>query len=209
VILIQARSTSTRFPNKIMADIDGLPMIHRVYEQAKTSGHPAMVLIPNGDPVRDYLQKNHIPFFEGSEKDVLSRYYDAAKTFGFAWVARITGDCPLIDPAIIAFIIRLGQSYVLDFASNCTKECTDGQEAEFMSFRLLEHTNKSAKIKADREHVTTYIKKNEKALEKNFSFGSYTDSRPIGPKMSVDSPEDLERVRAMYFEMKNRKRIYA
>jgi spore coat polysaccharide biosynthesis protein SpsF (cytidylyltransferase family) len=209
MILIQARSNSSRFPNKIMEEIDALPMIHRVFEQATASGYPAMVLISDGDPVRDYLRKNHIPFFEGDEKDVISRYYDAAKTFGLPWVVRVTGDCPLIDPATIAFLIQIGTKTRADFVSNCIQECTDGQEVEFISFRLLERITKDAKTPTDREHVTTYIKKKQKDLEKEFSFIAYSDPRPIGPKMSVDTPQDLENVRAMFAEMKNRKRQYA
>jgi spore coat polysaccharide biosynthesis protein SpsF (cytidylyltransferase family) len=192
-----------------MAEIDSMPMIHRVYEQARASGYPAMIAIPDGDPVREYLRDKYIPFYEGSEKDVLSRYYNSAKTYGLSWVVRITGDCPMIDPAAISFVIQLGIKTKADFVSNCISECTDGQEVEFLSFRLLEKANKQAKSAGDREHVTTWIKKKQKALEKEFGFVNYACPREIGPKMSVDTIEDLETVRIMYNGLKNRKRLYA
>jgi spore coat polysaccharide biosynthesis protein SpsF (cytidylyltransferase family) len=35
--------------------------------------------------------------FSGSEKNILNRYYLAAKKFKSDIIVRITGDCPLVD----------------------------------------------------------------------------------------------------------------
>lgn len=207
MILIQCRSTSERFPGKIMQPIDNVPMIRRVIDQARISGYPVMMLIPEDDDSKDYFRENDIAFFEGPEFDVLSRYYRAMKTYGLGWVCRITGDCPLISPAQIAFVIGAGRQHQADYASNCINECTDGQEVEYISERLMEHAYRNAKDSADREHVTTWIKKNQKTLEKDFRFLSYVEP-VIGPKMSVDTPDDLANVIKMFQEMNNRKRLY-
>ena len=40
-------------------------------------------------------------YFEGSEKNVLKRFYLCAKKFRGSNIIRITSDCPLADPKII------------------------------------------------------------------------------------------------------------
>lgn len=209
MILIQARSTSKRFPNKIMEKIDGIPMVEYLYNRCLESGYPAMVVIPEGDPVAAHLRSAHTPYFEGSDQDVLARFYHCAKTWNLQWVARVTADCPLLSTAVLHFLIFIGQANRIDFVSNCVHETTDGQEIEYLSFRMLEHVHTQASQAEDREHVTTWIKKNQGALGQKFSFGVFNDPMPIGPKMSVDTPEDLETVRAMVENIKARKKLYA
>lgn len=209
MILIQARSTSTRFPNKIMEKIDGLPMVEYLYRRCLESGFPAMAIIPEGDAVAGYLRGAHIPFYEGPEDDVLARYFHCAKTWNLQWVARVTADCPLLSTAVLHFLIFIGQANKLDFVSNCVHETTNGQEIEYLSFRMLQHVHTLASQAEDREHVTTWIKKNQEILQKNFSIGVFNDPMPIGPKMSVDTPEDLEAVRGMVENIKARKKLYA
>ena len=55
--------------------------------------------------------------FRGSEKDVLSRYYMAAKDSDVELVVRIIGDCPVIDPNIGDQVIELFLSSGVDYAS--------------------------------------------------------------------------------------------
>lgn len=43
-ILIPARYNSTRFPGKPLCDLDGVPMIKRVYDACKASGLPTYIL---------------------------------------------------------------------------------------------------------------------------------------------------------------------
>lgn len=198
MILIQARSTSERFPNKSMALLDGHPVIRHVYDHCGLAHKARWLVIPNGDPLRDYLRQEFIPFYEGSLTNVLERYYHCAKTLGLAWAVRVTGDCPLISPAQIAMVIQMGTQMKFDFVTNCRKECTDGQEVEFISFRLLEYTYQTCVDETDREHVTTWIKKSWDTLgNQGFKLCEYNDPMPMGPKMSIDTPEDLERVQAM------------
>lgn len=208
MILIQARSTSTRFPNKSMALLDGHPLIRHVYDKCGLAHGKRMMVIPKDDPLKDYFQKEFIPFYEGSEADVLERYYHCAKAHDLDWVIRITGDCPLISPAQIALCLQLALSGKADFMTNCRDEWTDGQEVEFISFRLLGHTHNSCPSGEDREHVTPWIKRNWEELGKAFRLGSYSDPAPAGPKMSVDTPEDLENVRVLLEQAKARRRLY-
>ena len=97
--------------------------------------------------------------FRGSEKDVLSRYYMAAKDSDAELVVRITGDCPVIDPNIVDQVIELFLSSGVDYASNTNPPTfADGLDVEIFKMSVLEDAQMLAKSTFDREHVTPYIK---------------------------------------------------
>jgi len=189
MIVIQARSNSKRLPGKIMEEIGGTPIIRHVYNSCTNSGLFTVVAVPTGDKVIEYLKEEHIPYFEGSEDDVLGRFYHCARTFKENHIFRVTADCPLLDHAYI-LALNVFKNQV---AFGCTQG-VDGQNVEMFSMELLELAHKEAQGD-DREHVTTWMRKyvdkeNKPRMIHNIPIPS--------EKMSVDTQEDLERVRGMY-----------
>jgi len=212
MIIIQARTNSTRLPNKVMEVIEGYPLIAHVIGVCQSAMVPFMVAIPKGDPLKDWLKKSKFDYFvdhDGEENDVLGRFYRCAKARNLDWVIRITADCPMLSPGNLLHILQMGMNINVDFVSNCISECIDGQEVEYITFKLLEHVNTQA-TGEDREHVTTWIKKNMNNL-KAFNVATVKDLMPVEliPKMSVDTPEDLERVRAMFKKLKERRQLWS
>ena len=108
VAIIQARLNSTRFPNKIIQTIDGKSLIKILYDRLNKSKEINEIVLaaPNNSQnkkIKNYIK--NINFYFGSEKDVLDRYYMAAKKYKASVVVRICGDCPFIDPKIVDDII--------------------------------------------------------------------------------------------------------
>jgi spore coat polysaccharide biosynthesis protein SpsF len=98
--------SSSRLPGKILADIEGQPMLQRVFirtSRATTVTHTifATTTDPSDDRVAEYCEFSGIPFSRGSLYDVLDRYYQAAGQTRADVIVRITADCPVIDPALI------------------------------------------------------------------------------------------------------------
>ena len=110
---------------------------------------------------------------------------------------RITGDCPLIPPPVIVKAINVAVKNQLDYVSNVDERLRvsfDGMDCEVFSRNLLEYTYAKASDKSDLEHVTTFMRK--PGLPKEFRVAhiiGYVDLS--GTKLSVDTEEDLERVR--------------
>ena len=209
IIGIQARSTSTRLPNKcfemignrnILDHVIASALIAERYVNNFTRKHgvetQTMLLVPKGDPLIPRFRRS-CPIFEGSEPDVLDRYYQAMVTFGCDYMVRITGDCPLLPSNIISKHIKVGINNDYDYLSNVDDRLSiDGVDCEFISSRLLGWLHETATKPYDREHVTTYARSNKPDWASYGAFQGFFDLSNI--KLSVDTPEDLERVRAEY-----------
>ena len=207
LIIIQSRRNSERFPVKVMANLGGMPVLQHVISNCYNAANLAkginldvklIVAIPHKDPLKKWLHERFIPYFEGSENNVLERYLHCARTHRTDHVVRITGDCPFIDPAIIYLVMHLGVKY--DFFHYTQ---IDGQEVEVISYRCLEWAHSNASTPEDQEHVTTYIKKNFDSFAGfKFTYGEYKSRMLKGwiPKLSVDTKEDLEKLNKIYSE---------
>ncbi len=109
--IIPARLNSTRFPNKILENIDGLPMVVRVGKQVQQSNLLDKVIIAVDDSeVYDIVQQHNIEVQMTSTKHQsgTDRVAEVAKQFDNEDVIiNIQGDEPLIEPALIDKFVEL------------------------------------------------------------------------------------------------------
>jgi glutamate-1-semialdehyde 2,1-aminomutase len=153
-------------------------------------------------PLVEYACGLGYPVYQGSEEDVLDRYYRAAVEANADVVVRITGDCPLIDPVIVDAVIQKFLESNADFGSN-TEPPTfpDGLDTEVFTFRTLEIAWQQAKSVHAREHVTPFMF--EAADFKRINYANTTDSS--SERWTVDESDDLEVVRKVFEEFHPRR----
>ena len=90
------------------------------------------------DAIEEICQKKGIQCFRGETDNVLKRYSDASEEASYETIVRLTGDCPLIDPALIDYVLREYFSSSAEYASNTMPESfPDGQDIEVFSKNLL------------------------------------------------------------------------
>ncbi|WP_096697335.1 aminotransferase class III-fold pyridoxal phosphate-dependent enzyme [Polaromonas sp. AER18D-145] len=200
VAIVQARMGSTRFPNKVMRPICGTPMIGLLLERlAKAKLVDQIVLATSQDPRNDalarYVRELGYVVYRGSEDDVLDRYYQAAKEVGADTVVRITGDCPLLDPALVDAVIEKFRESGADYAANTSPPTyPDGLDTEVFSHEALETAWQQAKEGGQREHVTPFIREAEQFSQTNVTFSDdHSDKR-----WTVDEPEDFQVVISVF-----------
>ena len=100
-IILQARLNSRRFPNKVLAEINGKKLIDIVVDECDKTGLGVVVAIPHTDDrLGDYLCKQH-NVFRGSENDVISRIYHCAKTYNIDPIIRVCCDAKNIHSDLI------------------------------------------------------------------------------------------------------------
>src|SRR5262252_6865844 len=107
VAIIQARMASTRLPNKVMRDLGDRPVLAWVVNAARAALGVDEVWVATSTAAADdaivaWCEENNVAVHRGSEVDVLDRYVGAAKASDATVIVRLTADCPLLDPAVIA-----------------------------------------------------------------------------------------------------------
>ena len=204
-IIVQARMTSTRLPGKVLMPVMGKPLLEYLIERLLRVRCADDIIIATttndtDQPIVDLAERLGIKVFRGSEEDVLSRYFGAAKENNLDVVVRITSDCPLIDPAVVDEVIGayLENAENCDYVSNClNRTFPRGMDTEAFSFELLKNVHFEARQPHEREHVTPYIYQNPQRFRlRNLAF-IIDESRH---RWTVDTPEDYALIRRI-FEM--------
>ena len=205
VAIIQGRMTSRRLPGKILADIAGRPQLQHVVERARAAGVFDAVVFATStdatdDPVEVLCAKEGIPFFRGSLEDVLDRYAAAAAAYGADIITRLTADCPLLDPAVIKRVVDAFDPEKDDYVSNSLERTfPKGLDTEVFSRAALVTAAKEARAPQEREHVTPYM---HDPTRFRIAQVKQKDDRS-SLRWTVDRPEDLAFVRAVYAELGN------
>ncbi len=206
--IIQARMGSVRLPGKILADIEGYPMLSRVLERTRLARTVDELVVATtikaaDEPIVALCQEHGVKCFRGSELDVLDRYYQAALENSADVVVRITSDCPLIDPEVIDKVVSAFLSEPCDYASNCAvRTYPRGLDTEVVAFRALEAAHSDARQSYQRAHVMPYIYEHPG----RFKILSVTEDEDYSAyRWTVDTMEDLEFVRAVYDRLKDKK----
>ncbi len=204
VAIIQARMGSSRLPGKVMLPIGTKSMLTRVVRRVQKAQTLDQVVVatstePEDDRIQEECNVLIIPCYRGSEKDVLDRYYHAAKKFQADIIVRITADCPVIDPQVIDLVVMKFMQAKADYASNCFQRTYPrGLDTEVFTFDALEKAWKEAKLSFQRSHVTPYIHRNPDI----FKLESITDPGDASAyRWTVDTQEDLALVRTMYHRL--------
>ncbi|HJP62402.1 MAG TPA: glycosyltransferase family protein [Mucilaginibacter sp.] len=202
--IIQARTGSSRLPNKIFKLIEGKPLIYHITERVKRARLVDKVIIATtnnsaDNSVEDWCNENNIAIYRGNENDVLNRYYNAAKAFDADVIVRITCDDPFKDPEIIDEVINHFLQNGCDFASNNNPPTyPEGLDVEVMSFKTLETMEQNAATEFEREHVTQYVYRNP-GLFKIGNHPYFTNLSHL--RWTIDTDNDLEMTRKVYAQL--------
>jgi len=206
VTIIQARMGSTRLPGKVLLDLRGKTVLARVVERVRRSKLAGVVVVatttePADDVIVDECRRLCLGVSRGSEHDVLDRYYHAARQFGAEAIIRITSDCPLIEPEIVDKTVQAFLSFRPDYASNTLERTYPrGLDAEIMTWDALARCWREAQAFYQRSHVTPYIYENPDLFDILRVTG---DSDQSDLRWTLDTPEDLAFIRAVYARMRN------
>jgi spore coat polysaccharide biosynthesis protein SpsF len=202
--IIHARLGSTRLPGKVMMPLAGQPMIGHTLKRVQSAQTIDAVILattthPDDDPLADYAASLGVTVFRGDEHDVLDRYYQAAKQFSADVVIRITGDCPVIDAAVIDQTRWQFLADEVDYTSNFVeRRFPDGLDTEVFSSDALQRAWNEARLTSEREHVTPYIWKNPDKFR--LSGFTYPDDL-CAHRWTVDEAADFDFMAAVFAEL--------
>ncbi len=204
IAIIQARMGSTRFPGKIMKELNGKPILQHIVDFLKYSKMIDKVVIATTDLEEDnivnsFAKKLEIDCFRGSSENVLERFYKCAKKFNANLILRLTADNPLINPKIIDDLINLCKHYNCDYVSNCLHPTYPYgySTCEVFTFSTLTKLYETQKDPKSLEHVTYFITKNPNLFTIREISAPQNLSRPNW-KLSVDTPNDYFKMQKIF-----------
>lgn len=200
VVIVQARTDSSRLPGKSLASIGDRAMVLRVLDRAAQIG-PQVILATTTRSIDDQLvalvESAGVNVFRGSTDDVLGRF-TAAAPHGVGYIVRVTADCPLLDPALGRAALQTLRSTNVDYVSNTLRPTfPDGLDVEAVTADALSEAASSATLLSDREHVTPFIKRSDRFRKLEIRH----DPDLSQHRWTVDDARDLEFVRQLHLRL--------
>ena len=196
LVVIQARTSSRRFKNKILYSFYGKTLIQHVFEKIKKSKKTKIIVSTSTHEEDDKLVKlligEKIKYYRGSLNNVAKRLYDTAMSEKQSFFLRISGDSPLLDFRLINKSINIFEKNKnFDLITNIfPRTFPSGQSVEIIRTNTL---GKNIKFfsRQDKEHVTRYFYRNSSKFRiKNFVNKKKTSIK----KLSIDTIDDLKKI---------------
>jgi spore coat polysaccharide biosynthesis protein SpsF len=201
--IIQARMSSARLPGKVLKDILGKPMLAHQIERVRRARLVDLAVVATSeeasdDPIAKLCARENIACHRGSLTDVLARFQSAEEQFGpTECIVRLTGDCPLTDPAIVDACVALQAANGADYTSN-TKTYPDGLDVEVITSAALGRAAREATDPYDREHVTPFLYRNSDLFARD-TLSYLRDLAHL--RWTVDTPADFAFVERVFTEL--------
>jgi spore coat polysaccharide biosynthesis protein SpsF len=192
--ILQARVSSTRLPGKVLKPILGEPMLARQIERIGRAERVDALTVATSaeasdDGVAALCARLGVECYRGSLDDVLDRFYEAAQRSRPSHVMRLTGDCPLTDPAILDALVELHVAGGFGYSSNVEERTyPDGLDAEIFRHDLLVRAWREATSPYDREHVTPFMRRTGPGSRRGILRDRIDRSNL---RWTVDFPEDF------------------
>jgi len=206
VVVVQARTGSTRLPGKVLLPLAGRPLLQRMLERVLAAHTPSTVVVATtreaaDDAVETIAASAGVRCFRGHSTDLLDRHYRAGIACQADVVVKIPSDCPLIDPAVIDRVIGEygARSRDTDFVTNLHPPTyPDGNDVEVMPLGVLETAWEEATAVHQREHTTPFIWEHpERFRIRNVEWPSGLDYSATH-RWTIDYPEDYAFIAAVY-----------
>jgi len=194
-IFIQARMSSSRYPGKVLAPFQGIPMIKQIIDRSKRSIFAAEVIVltsnhESDDPLVAYVEKIKCKVFRGDLNDVFDRFQKGLIQFPCDYFVRVSGDSPLIETGLIDGMIEKIIDKKYDFSSNVFKRTfPKGQSIEIVKSESFFKIKSADLTDREREHVMPYFYQHKEEY-KYLLMESVEDFSHLN--MCVDTLEDLQ-----------------
>lgn len=201
--VIQARVESKRLPRKVLADIQGKPMLEHVANRVRAATSLDSVVIAAPEPLHQGIGQvatnTKIPVFEGHPTNVLDRIYRAARMMKPNYVVRITADDPFKDPTIINLIVKKLLKSGVDYVSNTINPTFPlGLDVEAFTYSALEWAWLDAETDFQKEHVTPFIWQHPELFR---CLNVVNDKDLHHYRWTCDWQEDLDWTRKIYAKL--------
>lgn len=211
IAIVQARTGSTRLPNKVFYELSGKPLLYHVVQRIRLSSEIDKIVVAttkskNDDLINNWAKENGVSCFRGSEENVLERYYYAAEKYNADLIVRITADDPFKDYRIIDNAVRIIKENNLDFVCNNNPvSFPEGLDVEVLTMNSLKKSFQESTTKFEKEHVTQHIHLNKNKFK---IFNIVSNINLSHYRWTLDTLEDYNFTKLIYENLYNKDEIF-
>ncbi|WP_370643739.1 cytidylyltransferase domain-containing protein [Amycolatopsis sp. DSM 110486] len=198
--VIQARSSSTRLPGKVLRPLAGRSVLGWVVRAAAAAPGVDQVVVATSDAADDDAVAEEAVrcgalVARGPLDDVVARFGVSLAAYPADAVVRLTADCPLLDPALIGRLAAVWRAEPsLDYVSTTlVRTLPRGFDAELVRASVLAEQVEIAEG-PDREHVTSAIYRQPSRYS---CTGIVVSPAADDLRVTLDTPEDWELLSAV------------
>jgi spore coat polysaccharide biosynthesis protein SpsF len=199
LVIVQARMGSTRLPGKSLMAIAGKTILGHTleaiaYRFPRTQIVVATSSASSSDPISNFCVANQFDCFRGDETNVASRFFDILSQRKPERFLRVSGDSPLLDPRTLVRASEL-QNPEVDLITT-VGTFPSGLHVEGLRTSTFLESYPRFKDSADFEHVTRFF------YDHSDEFNIERLNSPVPQmahyKLSIDTPEDKDRVEKIF-----------
>lgn len=199
-VFVQARTSSRRFPGKVLAPLHGRPIINHVICRLAQAVPKESIIIATSVDVSDdslasFLRDMRITVFRGPLEDVFTRFQMCLWEFPCDWFFRVCADSPLLDSKLIPQMLAL-RTNEPDLVTNVQwRTFPRGQSLELLNARTFASIDAAMLSADEREHLTKVFY----AHPDGYRIVNLVSPDPNRAEQSlaIDTPDDLRRLEQM------------
>lgn len=196
VIAIQARMSSQRLPGKVLMDLNGRPLLSQLYRRMRAVKEAFHVDIACPYKDREMIaEATGVEPVAGPEDDILTRLMNVVLDNKADFLVRITADCPAMPPDLVSHGIREAMRWRKVVQNWRPRAHPDGFDFDIWPTHVLKELDGKLDGKDREWFASAYLD----AKGENV----HVDGNRLLSKLrlTVDYPEDLEVMRALYADM--------
>ena len=205
IVIIQARTNSSRLPGKVLLPIKSLPIVVLASKRASNTGRKVLVITSNDktdDVLSSELEKHNIDYYRGSLENVLYRFISSVEGLSDSTIVfRLTADNVFPDGDLLDELEKEFISHKLKYL-NCNGYKSGlpyGVSVELMRLECLREANRNTSSLYDLEHVTPYIKNK---YGENF-YSKYKDLNKGSYRATIDNFSDYVKISEVFESINN------
>jgi spore coat polysaccharide biosynthesis protein SpsF len=206
LVILQARMSSTRLPGKVLAIINGQPMIFWQIQRIKEAKSIDELIVATStdqsdDALVEFLELNGVLVHRGPIDDVYERFRQVLnRLVNSQTIVRLTADCPFTMPELIDEMVNKFESSDIDYLSNSLAPTfPDGLDIEIITRTAFLKLGDYPLSATEKEHVTLGLRNRPNKFKiENFS----QDFDLSKLRWTVDYEGDLKFAREIYAEFR-------
>lgn len=212
-ILLQARTGSTRLPQKmILPFYDNKGILEIIMQRLKDANLNIPIVLATTDNcsdniLEDIAKRNEILVFRGSESNVLNRFIKAAEHFKFEKIVRVCADNPFLDMVALKKQIELVNNSEFDYVcyslSNNTPTIKThyGFWTEGVKLSALKKIESRTNDLFYLEHVTNFIYTNYNYFSIHYEKIDKKIEIAKDIRLTIDTIEDFNLGKKLYSQL--------